>query len=113
MLLAPYLAVSFLGCTPKTFPCLVLLFALGCGPSKEEIAARSEKLRQQQAEWDREQKVRLLESQIRFIRFRQGEAAAARYRQCHTTPPTTQQDQLECKRLDEQVARYDAPMFRQ
>jgi len=98
----------------KTLPCLVLLFALGCGPSKEEIAARSEKLRQQQqAEWDRTQKARLLESQIRFIRFRQGEPAAARYRQCHTSPPITKQDQLECKRLDEQVARYDAPIFRQ
>jgi hypothetical protein len=99
----------------KTLLCLVLLFvAIDCGPSKEEIDAKWEKVRQQQqAEWDREQKARLLESQIRFIRFRQGEAAAARYRQCHTTPPTTQQDQLECKRLDEQVARYDAPIFRQ
>ena len=75
--------------------------------------ARAEKVRQQQAQLDLEQKARLLESQIRFIRFRQGEAAAARYRQCHTSPPTTKRDQLECQRLDQQVARYDAPLFRQ
>ena len=99
----------------KTLLCLVLLFvAIDCGPSKEEIDTKWEKVRQQQqARWDREQKARLLESQIRFIRFRRGEAAAARYRQCHTYPPRTKQDQLECKQLDEQVARYDAPIFRQ
>jgi hypothetical protein len=99
----------------KTLPCLLLLSTvIGCGPSKEEIAAKWEKARQQQqAQWDREQKALLLESQIRFIRFRLGEAAADRYRQCHTYPPATKQDQLECKQLDEQVARYDAPIFRQ
>jgi len=99
----------------KTFPCLVLFFTvIGCGPSKEEIAAKWEKARQQQqAQWDQEQKARLLESQIRFVRFRLGEAAADRYRQCHTYTPATKQDQLECKQLDEQVARYDAPIFRQ
>ena len=47
----------------KTLLCLVLLFvAIDCGPSKEEIDAKWEEVRQQQqAEWDREQKARLLE----------------------------------------------------
>ena len=98
----------------KTLLCLVLLFvAIDCGPSKEEIDAKWEKVRQQQqAEWDREQKARLLEWQIRVIRLRRGEAAAARYRLCHTYPPTAKQDQLECKQLDEQVARYEAKRSR-
>jgi hypothetical protein len=56
----------------------------------------------------RELDERLLEAKIRTVELRYGDAAASKYRLCHTYPPETKQHQLECKRLDDQLARDDA-----
>ena len=50
----------------------------------------------------------LLATKIRSVELRNGEAAAATYKLCHMYPPTTEQHQLECKKLDDRLARDEA-----
>jgi hypothetical protein len=50
----------------------------------------------------------LLAAKIRSVELRYGEAAAATYKLCHTSPPTTKQHQIECKKLDDRLARDEA-----
>jgi hypothetical protein len=51
---------------------------------------------------------RLLDAKKRLVELRYGEATAAKYELCHKYPPTTKQHQLECKKLDDRLARDDA-----
>jgi hypothetical protein len=97
----------------KIFPLLLLFLAMACSRSNHSSDAQWEKLSQQrEAEREREKKAQAFDSQVRLIRLRHGEAVASKYRMCHTSQPTTSQDQLECKQLDERLASYIAKYTR-
>lgn len=78
------------------------------GYSQSEIDQSWDKVRTQEALVNRELDERLLEAKRRNVELRYGEAPAAKYELCHKYPPTTKQHQLECKKLDDQLARDDA-----
>ena len=78
------------------------------GYSEEEQKAAWNNVEKTQNEVLHELDARKLEAEIRLVELRRGEAAASRYRMCHTYPPTTKQHQLECERLDKQVRHDDA-----
>jgi hypothetical protein len=78
------------------------------GYSQEEINKSIQNSDDTAAQVKGEMDAQLLESTIHLIELRYGETAASRYRLCHTYPPTTKQHQLECKRLDDRLARDDA-----
>ena len=78
------------------------------GYSQTEIDQSWNKVRQTEAEIKNQLDERLLEAQIRHVELVYGEAAAAKYRLCHEYPPTTKQHQLECKKLDDRLARDEA-----
>jgi hypothetical protein len=78
------------------------------GYSDEEQKAAWDKVDKTQSEVLQSIEARKLEAGIRFVELKHGEAAASRYRMCHTYPPTTKQHQLECERLDKQFRRDEA-----
>jgi hypothetical protein len=78
------------------------------GYSQSEIDQSWERVHAQEAEVHRELDERLLQAKIRHVELVYGEATAATYKLCHKWPPTTKQHQLECKKLDDRIARDDA-----
>jgi hypothetical protein len=78
------------------------------GSSQAEIDQAWQEVDNTIAQSKREMDERLLEAKIHTVELRYGDAAASRYRLCHTYPPEAKQHQLECKRLDDRVARDDA-----
>jgi len=71
------------------------------GYSQSEIDESWRKVHEQEAEVRRQLDARLLEAKTRTMELTQGEATALRYHMCHTYPPSTEQEKLQCKRLDE------------
>jgi hypothetical protein len=78
------------------------------GYSQAEINRSQMEFQTQVARVNRELDDRLLEAKKRNVELRYGEAAAAKYELCHKYPPTTKQHQLECKKLDDRLARDQA-----
>ena len=78
------------------------------GYSQEETNKSWQDVHNTQDRVLRQLEAETLESTIHIVEMRYGEAAASKYRLCHTYPPKTKQHQLECKRLDDRVARNAA-----
>jgi hypothetical protein len=78
------------------------------GYSQAEKDEAWQKVQNTQDEVKHDLDAQILASNIRIVELRYGEAAAATYKLCHTYPPTTKQHRLECKKLDDRLARDEA-----
>jgi hypothetical protein len=78
------------------------------GYSQDEQNRAAQQLQTAILESTRSLDADLLEAEVKLVTLRHGESTGARYRMCHTYPPTTKAHKLECERLDKQKARDDA-----
>lgn len=58
----------------------------------------------QVAEINRDLDKKILQEKIKYVRLTMGDVAASTYQLCHEFPPTQKENQVKCKKLDEQVA---------
>ena len=71
---------------------------------KRKADEAMEEFKTQVAEVNRDLDKQILQQKLEYVRLTMGDVAASTYRLCHEFPPTQKENQIKCKKLDEQVA---------
>ena len=88
---------------------LLCLLTVGC-ETENDRREQDNAQKEFQTAINREQNdldARLLQSQVKLMRLQYGDAVAATFELCHTSPPTTPAHQKECQRVEALKTKMD------